>query len=904
MATRRERVVLELQDDFTSGMARAAAAAALLNRELDSLSRDSVRTRRSLTDIDRPVANVGRSAANSGREIDRLSGRLRLLADTATILGPALIPVGAIGVPAVAGLAAQFGFAATAAGTTILAFQGVGDALTAMNKASLEPTTKNLEDAQIALDRLAPAAQAFVEQIGDMMPALRGLRNTAQQGFFPGLTEGLGELESALPRVRNLISNVATETGSIAADTGTSLASDRWAPFLDFIADEAPSALGDMATAAGNTVHAMAEMWMAFDPLNDDFSAWLVEATESLDKWAANLSQTQGFREFVAYIRETGPQVADTFAAIGDAVLQIVEAAAPLGGPVLAGVEAFAKAVATIADSDLGTPLFTAAAALALFNRTMAVTTAARTGIGGFGGRLSAAGSQVKGFGATVRTVRDDLALWGTTAMTAGARTQREMARTSAAAKRLRSSLAPIGKGAGVMGGLAIASTGVADSIGLTNTASLGLAGTLAGPWGAAIGVAVGGVMDLSAALGASEGDLRRYQETLLAAAGPDLPRQLAAVTAEIEKQQRVLRDESGPSLNPLEMFPVFANSNYQTAKDRLDALKETQSELRHQIELGGLEARGASEITDTYGTVIANAGAAASTTAGQIDALVESMEAQRQEALSAFGAETRYRQALKDARTQAAKSDAGIRGDSEAAIKNRQTIEALAAAWNGQSEAVRNNSDKFREARRNFIETATAMGVPIEQARILARRLLEIPENKVIGVEFNATDALADIRRIKREMATIPTRVRTEFFVNQVNAQNKDLDGDGRPDFARGGWTGPGSKYQPAGVVHADEFVFSKEATHGNVAKLDALHRQLRGYANGGLVQSNPIVSGGAFSSVAGAAPVDIEHLAALVAQTRPLYGDVYVQPHNYSEFQRQRDADSRAAGLDGVRR
>lgn len=56
---------------------------------------------------------------------------------------------------------------------------------------------------------------------------------------------------------------------------------------------------------------------------------------------------------------------------------------------------------------------------------------------------------------------------------------------------------------------------------------------------------------------------------------------------------------------------------------------------------------------------------------------------------------------------------------------------------------------------------------------------------------------------------------------------------------FASGGWTGPGGKYEPAGIVHAGEYVLSKEATDRlGVGNLDALHRvALTGYASGGLV-------------------------------------------------------------------
>ena len=57
------------------------------------------------------------------------------------------------------------------------------------------------------------------------------------------------------------------------------------------------------------------------------------------------------------------------------------------------------------------------------------------------------------------------------------------------------------------------------------------------------------------------------------------------------------------------------------------------------------------------------------------------------------------------------------------------------------------------------------------------------------------------------------------------------------------GGFTGIGNKYQPAGIVHKGEFVFTKEATKRlGVANLYALMREAQhGYANGGAVHINP---------------------------------------------------------------
>lgn len=56
---------------------------------------------------------------------------------------------------------------------------------------------------------------------------------------------------------------------------------------------------------------------------------------------------------------------------------------------------------------------------------------------------------------------------------------------------------------------------------------------------------------------------------------------------------------------------------------------------------------------------------------------------------------------------------------------------------------------------------------------------------------------------------------------------------------FAKGGYTGDGGKYQPAGLVHRGEFVVNKEATARNRALLEAMNdrRKLPGFASGGFV-------------------------------------------------------------------
>lgn len=110
----------------------------------------------------------------------------------------------------------------------------------------------------------------------------------------------------------------------------------------------------------------------------------------------------------------------------------------------------------------------------------------------------------------------------------------------------------------------------------------------------------------------------------------------------------------------------------------------------------------------------------------------------------------------------------------------------------------------------------------------------------------------------------------------NYLNSMNLSLSGKDRINagqFYSGGYTGPGGKYQVAGTVHKDEFVFPKEAVRrigvGN------LYAQMRGavgavaapsssgYANGGLV-----TGGGSFATL------DAQALQAILAvANRPIY-------------------------------
>lgn len=411
MATRRERVVLELEDNFSGPMVKAAGATALLKRELNDLSgnavkgtsRDLDKAGKSAEDTAKKVDKVGKSSENSAKQIDRLSGRMHLLAEAALVLGPALLPIGAAAVPAVLGLAAGLGAAAAAAGVAVLAFKGVGDALKALDAYQLEPTAANLEKMQTEMDKLGPAGQEMVRTLDSLEPALSQLQESAREGLFPGVEQGISSLMTMLPEVQRIVSSIATEMGHLAAEAGKGLSGAGFADFFHYIETDAAPTLEAFAHTVGNVAQGFGSLIVAFAPVTRSFSSGMESMSASFADWAANLSKTNGFHEFVAYIQESGPKVLALIGSLADAFVGIAKAAAPVGNAVLPALTGLAKVLGAIADSPIGPPLYTAAAGMLVLNRATLVTeatmkrfgvsaAAASTNAGKLGKALQAAG--------------------------------------------------------------------------------------------------------------------------------------------------------------------------------------------------------------------------------------------------------------------------------------------------------------------------------------------------------------------------------------------------------------------------------------------------------------------------------------------------------------------------------
>jgi TP901 family phage tail tape measure protein len=387
-------------------------------------------------------------------------------------------------------------------------------------------------------------------------------------------------------------------------------------------------------------------------------------------------------------------------------------------------------------------------------------------------------------------------------------------------------------------------------------------------------------------------------------------PRRLGNAKAEIEQLDAALANlttQAGPSV-AAQALDDLAQAQGLSA-DEFDRLKTILPQYDEAVAAAANNTALAAAETDGLGSAAGGAGSQVRKltrmTKEQAEALKNSREAARETAESFFGlgekvdkAKVSLNEWLRDLEKQA-EALRNFRVNAQTAAKkglDEGLIAALEEAGpagalrmrqlaNATEAEIARANKAWRSGQREIEKTVDTLGgVPKNVSTTL-----DVDYKQALTGIDKAIDRLKDFQ--DKTITLRVTHAGTAAVTPGFGAQG---------GFAEGGWTGPGGKYQPAGIVHGNEFVFSSEATRGNVAMLERLHRQLRGYASGGLVQRQaaPVFSGG------GTLDIDYGRLASALSAMRPpgqLYGDVHIQG-DPAAFKQAMLRDRQAAGLGGV--
>ena len=189
--------------------------------------------------------------------------------------------------------------------------------------------------------------------------------------------------------------------------------------------------------------------------------------------------------------------------------------------------------------------------------------------------------------------------------------------------------------------------------------------------------------------------------------------------------------------------------------------------------------------------------------------------------------------------------------------INNSQANEARADAEYEKWKGTADKSDPMNGIRQGWEEWAKTAGNTMEQVANITTQALDGMADQLTNfvmtgkADFRSltVSILSDISKMIIKMMIL-NAVKAAFggFSGGGLVGSTEVNGNatyGMGTWATGGYTGNGSKYEPAGIVHKGEYVITKEATarlgHGFLDQLN--YGGSTGYATGGLVGGSSTV-------------------------------------------------------------
>lgn len=233
------------------------------------------------------------------------------------------------------------------------------------------------------------------------------------------------------------------------------------------------------------------------------------------------------------------------------------------------------------------------------------------------------------------------------------------------------------------------------------------------------------------------------------------------------------------------------------------------------------------------------------------------------------------YARRAADLIRQASQAADQLKDDAAAARIFDQIAEAEASALESQAAAKKQQLADIEAA-----TVAQAQALTDLEARVAALK----GEAATVQVKAETEVAQSALEGVKAAVDAIPDRKVIQIEWSTKGSPPTGTGEDTEKGFAWGGWTGPGSKYKVAGVVHAEEFVNRREVVRQPGARsflelfnqmgMRALDVWRNGFAGGGFVQalSAPVLSSGLSG--------DSRAMLANGAGPQPLVGSRWVLP------------------------
>lgn len=334
------------------------------------------------------LARIGADISDFSRKMAMVQERLGEfgkfkggLIGAGTLMAPSVIPM----IAALAAGAGALGSAFVAAGAGAAVFGAVA----VSNLGKIFEASKNAEAAQkkldeatnakeraAAMEELAAATAGFTDKQREAFDALNDFKSF-WQGFAkefenPTLDIFIGSLntlEGILNLLKPAIAGTAHGFSYLLGLLNQSLNTEPMQQFFNFLGNNAESAIISLGIIFGDVLGGIMNLMVAFGSASMGMLDGLMNLTDGFYEWSKSVGQSEGFKQFMAYVSANAPVLMSLLGSIISIIKSLVIAFAPFGQAALAAMSGIAGFIAKLLEANpaIGTTIASIVAAVGAF---------------------------------------------------------------------------------------------------------------------------------------------------------------------------------------------------------------------------------------------------------------------------------------------------------------------------------------------------------------------------------------------------------------------------------------------------------------------------------------------------------------------------------------------------------
>lgn len=319
-----------------------------VTNQLKVIDLAAARTARGLEAIpDKVETEVDVDTDKAENRIGSLMGRLGAMQRGIMALGPAVVPVMASLTSSVGGFGA--GFVAAGAGVAsfaaiaIPALSGVFEASKEVDKINeklakadtAKERAKALKELKAVYGGLTAKERESLTALQDFKSFWDGFVKSLQNPILDMFIKGLGTLKNTLNQLKPVFQASISAVGDLFNGMDNAVKGQQMQTFFDWLGKNVGPAIRSFGTAFMNVMQGVINLIMAFGPISTDMQSGLVGLTQKFADWTAGLANSQGFKDFIAYVQANGPKLMAILGEVATLIGQVIKAMAPFGPVIL-----------------------------------------------------------------------------------------------------------------------------------------------------------------------------------------------------------------------------------------------------------------------------------------------------------------------------------------------------------------------------------------------------------------------------------------------------------------------------------------------------------------------------------------------------------------------------------------